>query len=67
MQLVYGLNVAFPYSLGTNVSNPTSGGNLVSFEQLLGVSQQQASATLMWQRKAGMPQRRSRSRDATIH
>lgn len=51
MQLGYGLNVAFPYSLGPNVSNPTSGGNLVSFEQFLGVPQQQASAAVMWAEK----------------
>jgi outer membrane cobalamin receptor len=51
MQLAYGLNVAFPYSLGPNVSNPTSGGNLVPYEQFLGVPQQQASATLMWAAK----------------
>jgi outer membrane cobalamin receptor len=51
MQLAYGLNVAFPYSLGPNVSNPTSGGNLVSFQQFLGVPQQQGSATLMWAEK----------------
>ena len=51
MQLGYGLNVAFPYSLGPNVSNPTSGGNLVSFQQFLGVPQQQASATLTWAEK----------------
>ncbi len=51
MQLGYGLNVAFPYSLGPNVSNPTSGGSLVSFQQFLGVPQQQASATLMWAEK----------------
>jgi outer membrane cobalamin receptor len=48
MQLSYGLNVAYPFSLGPNVSNPTSGGNLVPYEQFLGVPQQQASATLTW-------------------
>lgn len=44
----YGLNVAYPYALGPNVSNPTSGGNLVSYQQFLGVPQQQGSATLIW-------------------
>jgi outer membrane receptor protein involved in Fe transport len=46
--LAYGLNVAYPYSLGPNVSNPTSGGSLVGYEQFLGVPQQQGSATLTW-------------------
>jgi outer membrane cobalamin receptor len=46
--LSYGLNVAYPFSLGPNVSNPTSGGNLVAYEQFLGVPQQQGSALLMW-------------------
>jgi outer membrane receptor protein involved in Fe transport len=48
MVLAYGLNVAYPYSLGPNVSNPTSGGSLVDDEQFLGVPQQQGSATLTW-------------------
>jgi outer membrane cobalamin receptor len=48
MVLSYGLNVAFPFSLGPNVSNPTSGGTLVDYEQFLGVPQQQGSALLMW-------------------
>jgi len=48
MVLSYGLNVAYPYSLGPNVSNPTSGGSLVDDEQFLGVPQQQGSATLTW-------------------
>ncbi|MGB8519454.1 MAG: TonB-dependent receptor, partial [Candidatus Tumulicola sp.] len=47
----YGLNVAYPYSLGPNVSNPTSGGSLVDGEQFLGVPQQQGSATLNWTEK----------------
>ena len=47
----YGLNVAYPYSLGPNVSNPTSGGSLVDDEQFLGVPQQQGSATMMWAEK----------------
>lgn len=46
--LSYGLNVAYPYSLGPNVSNPTSGGSLVQDEQFLGVPQQQGSAMLSW-------------------
>jgi outer membrane receptor protein involved in Fe transport len=48
MVLSYGLNVAYPYALGPNVSNPTSGGSLVANEQFLGVPQQQGSATLIW-------------------
>jgi outer membrane cobalamin receptor len=48
MVLSYGLNVAYPYSLGPNVSNPTSGGSLVDDEQFLGVPQQQGSAMLTW-------------------
>jgi outer membrane receptor protein involved in Fe transport len=46
--LSYGLNVAYPYSLGPNVSNPTSGGVLVDGQQFLGVPQQQGSAFLEW-------------------
>ena len=49
--LSYGLNVAYPYSLGPNVSNPTSGGNLVAYQQFLGVPQQQGSATLLWSQR----------------
>ncbi|MGA8533359.1 MAG: TonB-dependent receptor [Candidatus Tumulicola sp.] len=49
--LSYGLNVAYPFSLGPNVSNPTSGGSLVDDEQFLGVPQQQGSATLIWSEK----------------
>jgi outer membrane receptor protein involved in Fe transport len=48
MLLSYGLNVAYPYSLGPNVSNPTSGGSLVAYEQFLGIPQQQGSATFLW-------------------
>ena len=48
MMLSYGLNVAYPYALGPNVSNPTSGGALVDGEQFLGVPQQQGSAMLAW-------------------
>lgn len=48
MILSYGLNVAYPYALGSNVSNPTSGGTLVDNEQFLGVPQQQASIYLAW-------------------
>jgi outer membrane receptor protein involved in Fe transport len=51
LMLSYGLNVAYPYALGPNVSNPTSGGSLVEGEQFLGVPQQQGSATLMWSEK----------------
>jgi outer membrane receptor for ferrienterochelin and colicin len=46
--LSYGLNVAYPYALGPNVSNPTSGGTLVDYQQFLGVPQQQGSAVLSW-------------------
>ncbi|MBV8435343.1 MAG: TonB-dependent receptor [Candidatus Eremiobacteraeota bacterium] len=46
--LSYGLNVAFPYALGPFVSNPTSGGTLVDYEQFLQVPQQQGSAALSW-------------------
>jgi outer membrane receptor protein involved in Fe transport len=49
--LSYGLNVAYPYSLGPNVSNPTSGGSLVGDQQFLGVPQQQGSAMLAWSEK----------------
>lgn len=46
--LAYGLNVAYPYALGPFVSNPTSGGTLVDYQQFLGVPQQQGSVTLTW-------------------
>ena len=46
--LSYGLNVAYPYALGPNVSNPTSGGTLVAYNQFLGVPQQQGSAQFIW-------------------
>jgi hypothetical protein len=48
MVLSYGLNVAYPHSLGPNVSNPTSGGVLVEGQQFLGVPQQQGSALFEW-------------------
>lgn len=48
MILSYGLNVAYPYALGPNVSNPTSGGTLVDNQQFLGVPQQQGSILLNW-------------------
>jgi outer membrane cobalamin receptor len=48
--LSYGLNVAYPYALGPFVSNPTSGGTLVDYQQFLGVPQQQGSAVLTWAR-----------------
>jgi outer membrane receptor protein involved in Fe transport len=48
--LSYGLNVAYPYALGPWVSNPTSGGTLVDYEQFLGVPQQQGSAVFTWAR-----------------
>ncbi len=44
----YGLNVAYPYALGPNVSNPTSGGTLVDGQQFLGVPQQQGSISVDW-------------------
>jgi outer membrane cobalamin receptor len=40
---MYGLNVAYPKDLTANFSNPTSGGNLVDYEQFLGIPQQQGS------------------------
>jgi hypothetical protein len=46
--LSYGLNVAYPYALGPYVSNPTSGGTLVDYQQFLGVPQQQGSAVFTW-------------------
>ena len=46
--LSYGLNVAYPYALGPNVSNPTSGGTLVATSSFSGVPQQQGSATFIW-------------------
>ena len=39
----YGLNVAYPKDLNAQFSNPTSGGNLVSGAQFLGIPQQQGS------------------------
>lgn len=48
--LSYGLNVAYPYALGPFVSNPTSGGTLIDYQQFLGVPQQQGSAVLTWSR-----------------
>jgi outer membrane cobalamin receptor len=42
----YGLNVAYPFNLGSNVSNPTSGGDLVNGQQFLGIPQQQGSLRL---------------------
>lgn len=48
MVLSYGVNVAYPYALGPNVSNPTSGGTLVDYRQFLGVPQQQGSISLDW-------------------
>jgi outer membrane cobalamin receptor len=47
----YGLNVAYPYALGPFVSNPTSGGTLVDYQQFLGVPQQQGSAMFTWARE----------------
>ncbi len=49
--LSYGLNVAYPYALGPWVSNPTSGGTLVDYQQFLGVPQQQGSAVFTWARQ----------------
>jgi outer membrane cobalamin receptor len=46
----YGLNVAYPYALGPFVSNPTSGGTLIDYQQFLGVPQQQGSAVFTWAR-----------------
>ena len=46
--LSYGWNVAYPYARGPNVSNPTSGGTLVAYNQFLGVPQQQGSAQFIW-------------------
>ena len=51
MTLSYGLNVAYPYALGPFVSNPTSGGTLVDYQQFLGVPQQQGSAAFIWAQK----------------
>lgn len=47
----YGLNVAYPYALGPYVSNPTSGGTLIDYQQFLGVPQQQGSMALTWARE----------------
>jgi outer membrane cobalamin receptor len=47
----YGLNVAYPYALGPFVSNPTSGGTLIDYQQFLGVPQQQGSIALTWARE----------------
>ncbi len=44
----YGLNVAYPLNLPATVTNPTSGGFLVSGEQFLGIPQQVGSMQLSW-------------------
>ncbi|MBV9150094.1 MAG: TonB-dependent receptor [Candidatus Eremiobacteraeota bacterium] len=44
----YGLNVAYPYNLPATVSNPTSGGFLVTGEQFLGIPQQVGSIQIGW-------------------
>ena len=48
----YGLNVAYPFNLGSTISNPTSGGNLVNDQQFLGIAQQQGSLQLDWAKRA---------------
>jgi len=45
----YGLNIAYPYNLPATVSNPTSGGYLVPFEQFLGIPQQVGSLGFVWE------------------
>lgn len=44
----YGLNVAYPYDLPATVTNPTSGGNLVAYQQFLNIPQQQGSLGIDW-------------------
>jgi len=48
----YGLNVAYPVNMPQSVANPTSGGDLVSYQQFLNIPQQQGSIGLNW-RNAG--------------
>lgn len=48
----YGLNIAYPANMPPAVANPTSGGDLVSYQQFLNIPQQQASLGLNW-RNAG--------------
>ena len=48
----YGLNVAYPANMPQSVANPTSGGDLVSYQQFLNIPQQQGSIGLNW-RNAG--------------
>ena len=49
MNAQYGLNVAYPYNLPAAVANPTSGGNLVTNQQFLGIPQQVGSLGIDWQ------------------
>jgi hypothetical protein len=49
LSMQYGLNIAYPYNLPATVSNPTSGGFLVPFEQFLGIPQQGGSVQLGWE------------------
>lgn len=48
---MYGLNVAYPKDFTENFSNPTSGANLVNYQQFAGIPQQQGSLELDWANK----------------
>ncbi len=49
---MYGLNVAYPKDFTADFSNPTSGSNLVNYQQFAGIPQQQGSLQLDWAEKA---------------
>ncbi len=44
----YGLNIAYPFNFPGSVSNPTSGGDLVSNQQFLNISQQQGGLSIAY-------------------
>jgi len=44
----YGLNVAYPFNFPGSVSNPTSGGDLVSNQQFLNIPQQQGALSVAY-------------------
>jgi len=48
MTLQYGLNAAYPQNFKSDISNPTSGGNLVNGAQFLGIPQQVGSIAFDW-------------------
>jgi len=44
----YGLNIAYPFNFPGSVSNPTSGGDLVSNQQFLNIPQQQGGLSIAY-------------------